>query len=142
MYEKILLPVDLHEESTWRKSLPVAVDICRAFRAELHVLTIFPDIPVALSLLYMAENTEHQLAESAAKGLDEFVATHLPAEVQAVKHLETGSSVYHGILSVAERVGADLIVMASHRPETSDYLIGSNASRVVRHATKSVLVVR
>ena len=36
----------------------------------------------------------------------------------------------------------DLIIMASHRPELQDYLLGPNAARVVRHANCSVLVVR
>ena len=41
-----------------------------------------------------------------------------------------------------EAAGAELIVMASHRPELRDYLIGPNAARVMRHADASVLVVR
>lgn len=32
--------------------------------------------------------------------------------------------------------------MAAHRPELQDYLLGLNATRVVRHAKVSVLVVR
>jgi len=37
----------------------------------------------------------------------------------------------------------DLIVMASHPPEeVQDFLIGSNADRVVRHSPIPVLVVR
>jgi nucleotide-binding universal stress UspA family protein len=35
-----------------------------------------------------------------------------------------------------------VIVLASHRPELKDYLLGPNAARVVRHAKCSVLVVR
>jgi nucleotide-binding universal stress UspA family protein len=46
------------------------------------------------------------------------------------------------VLKTAADIEADLIVMASHRPEMGDYLIGANASRVVRHAEVSVLVVR
>ena len=46
------------------------------------------------------------------------------------------------ILDLAEKIGADLIVMASHRPELKDYLLGPNAARVVRHAECSVMVVR
>jgi nucleotide-binding universal stress UspA family protein len=38
--------------------------------------------------------------------------------------------------------GADLIVVGSHRPVMSDYLLGSNAKTIVRHAQCSVLVVR
>jgi nucleotide-binding universal stress UspA family protein len=51
-------------------------------------------------------------------------------------------SIYSEILSVAREQQVDLIVMASHRPEMKDYLIGTNAARVVRHAACSVLVVR
>ena len=46
------------------------------------------------------------------------------------------------ILEVAEDIGADLIMVASHRPGMQDYLIGSTAARTVRHAKCSVLVVR
>ena len=37
---------------------------------------------------------------------------------------------------------ADLIVIGSHRPAMSTYLLGSNAKTVARHATCSVLIVR
>ncbi|MDH3475684.1 MAG: universal stress protein [Rhodospirillales bacterium] len=37
---------------------------------------------------------------------------------------------------------ADLIITGSHKPNVSDYLLGSNAARVVRHASCSVFVVR
>ena len=51
-------------------------------------------------------------------------------------------TVYEEILRVAAETKCDVIVMASHRPGLQDYLIGPNASRVVRHAHCSVLVVR
>jgi nucleotide-binding universal stress UspA family protein len=49
---------------------------------------------------------------------------------------------YQEILKTAEAIQADLIVMGSHRPELSDYLLGSNTEKVVRHARCSVMVVR
>jgi len=49
---------------------------------------------------------------------------------------------YAEILGVAEEAGAHLIVVGSHRPAMRDYLLGTNASRVVRHASSSVLVAR
>jgi len=51
-------------------------------------------------------------------------------------------SVYHEVLSEAETIGADLVVVGSHRPSMSTYLLGSNAATIVRHAKCSVLVVR
>ena len=55
--------------------------------------------------------------------------------------MATGTA-YEEILTTARSFGADLIVMASHRPELKDYLLGPNAARVVRHSDVSVLVVR
>jgi len=140
MYKKILLPIDLQEQSSWQKALPAALEYCQAFGAELHLLSVFPDLPPGMQM-YLPEDTESRLAHEAAAGLDAFVAEHLPEGVTVFKHLDTGS-IYHCILETAERIGIDLIVMASHRPEMSDYLVGPNASRVVRHANISVLVVR
>ena len=50
--------------------------------------------------------------------------------------------VYHELLREATEWRADLIVVGSHRPVMSDYLLGSNAKTIVRHAQCSVLVVR
>ena len=50
--------------------------------------------------------------------------------------------VYHEVLEEAKAIGADLIVMSSHRPAMRTYFLGSNAGHVVRYAKCSVLVVR
>ena len=42
----------------------------------------------------------------------------------------------------AEEVGADLIVIGSHKSEPGEYHLGSTAARVVRHATCPVQVLR
>jgi len=141
MHKKILLPLDLHEESSWKKALPTAVELCTAFGAELHVFTVFPDLPVGMYRLHLPEDTEHRLAEAAVDGLDAFAAEHIPDGVHVVKHVRTGG-IYRSILGAAEEIAADRIMMASHRPEMGDYLIDPNAARVVRHSNISVLVVR
>ncbi len=46
------------------------------------------------------------------------------------------------ITDYAQEVGADCIVVGSHKPELSDYLLGSTAARVVRHAPCAVHVLR
>ena len=73
--------------------------------------------------------------------LAKLAADAVPAEIDAATGVAFGT-VYEEILRAAERIGADLIVMGSHRPELKDYLLGSNAANVVRHARCSVLVVR
>ena len=46
------------------------------------------------------------------------------------------------ITDFAEKVGADCVVVGAHKPELIDFLLGSTADRVVRHAPCSVHVLR
>ncbi|WP_370400212.1 universal stress protein [Sulfitobacter sp. JB4-11] len=46
------------------------------------------------------------------------------------------------IIDVAAVQEADCIVMGSHKPDLIDYLLGSTAARVVRHAPCAVHVLR
>lgn len=141
MYKRILLPIDLHEEASWSKTLPVVRAMLEAFGGELHVLTVFPNLQVGAYRLDLPEDTEVHLARQAREGLEAFVAEHPVKATRVEIHVATGS-VYHAILDTANAIDADLIAMASHRPQMSDYLIGPNSSHVVRHAKISVLVVR
>ena len=68
---------------------------------------------------------------------------------QAARNAGTGAHavVVHGhaggsIVDYATKHGCDCIVIASHRPGVEDYLLGSTAARVVRHAACSVHVMR
>ncbi|NIR97741.1 MAG: universal stress protein, partial [Gammaproteobacteria bacterium] len=40
MYTSLLVPIDLGHESSWRKALPLAVDLARTHGAELHVMVV------------------------------------------------------------------------------------------------------
>jgi nucleotide-binding universal stress UspA family protein len=46
------------------------------------------------------------------------------------------------IIDYAAENGVDCIVIGSHKPDLSDYFLGSTASRVVRHAPCAVHVYR
>ncbi len=141
MYRNILLPVDLGDEHSWRKALPTALALCKTFGAALHMVTVVPDFGLPLVAQYFPPDYEAKMHEQVADRLQEFVAAQVPESVPVLRIVASGK-VYHEILTMAETIGADLIVMGSHRPELSDYLLGPNAARVVRHADCSVMVVR
>ena len=42
----------------------------------------------------------------------------------------------------AKEIGADCIVVGSHKAEVGDYLLGATAARIVRHAACPVHVIR
>ncbi|MDP6346567.1 MAG: universal stress protein [Alphaproteobacteria bacterium] len=141
MFKDILLSIDLTEESAWRKALPLALDMCRDGGGKLHVLNVVPDFGMSIVSQYFPEGYEKEMADKALANLRDFVKQHVPDDF-TVQHIVGEGTVYEVILKIAGEIGADLIVVASHRPELKDYLLGPNAARVVRHADCSVLVVR
>ena len=54
----------------------------------------------------------------------------------------TRGQAYRAIIDYALAHSFDCIVIGSHKPGLSDYLIGSTAARVVRHASCAVHVHR
>lgn len=141
MTKSILLPVDLNHDSSWGKALPQAVDLARASGAKLHVLTVIPDYGSSMVGSYFPKDFSEKALDGTRTALDKFMTDHIPDDLHATSHAMHGS-IYKSILSTAKSEGCDLIVMASHRSEMKDYLLGPNAARVVRHAPQSVFVVR
>ena len=141
MYSDILLPVDLGNESSWAKALPTAIEYCQAFGSTLHVMTVMPDFGSPMVAQFFPEDHEDKMMDNANEVLHKFVADRVPDGIK-VQHIVADGTIYKTIIDTAEDIGADLIVMGSHRPELQDYLLGPNAARVVRHSSKSVLVVR
>jgi nucleotide-binding universal stress UspA family protein len=139
MYRSILVPVDLDQPSSWEKALPTAVALCKAFGAKLSLATVVPERAVMLEAQW-SPIAYREMMEMARVKLGSLAAT-VEGAGEVAHHVECGG-IYSTILSIGELVGADLIVLSSHRPAMRDYLLGANASRVVRHAKCSVFVVR
>lgn len=141
MYKRILLPLDLDQKSSWEKALPVAVEYCQIFGARLHLATVLPEFGTGVVGSYFPPEFEARVRSEAEEKLEALAREHVPGDLETTCHVAHGT-IYEEILRLAADIGADLIVMASHRPELKDFLIGPNAARVVRHADISVLVVR
>ena len=141
MYKTILLSVDLGEESSWRDALPKAIEIAAGENATLHLITVVPTYGMPIVGSFFPEDFEKKALAATKTQFGEFIAKHIPGDINAKGHVAHGV-IYEEIMHAADRLGCDLIVLSSHRPELRDYLIGPNAARVVRHATQSVLVVR
>ena len=141
MFKSILLPVDLGDKSSWEKAAPEAVALAKQNGAKIHVLTVIPDFGMAVVGSFFPSNYAEQALQSASEKLVALASEIIPDDLLAKTHTAYGSA-YEEIISTAKEQGCDLIVMASHRPEMSDYLLGPNAARVVRHAEQSVMIVR
>ena len=137
MYERIMVPVDLAHTATLDKALRTAADLARNYDAEVcyvGVTTSSPG-PVAhtpeafadkLSAFASAEAERHGLKATAKS-----IVTHDPS-----------IDLNRTLVRAVEETGADLVVMASHRPGFPDHFFAAHASHVAMHAEVSVFVVR
>ncbi|MDM7945203.1 MAG: universal stress protein [Oceanibaculum nanhaiense] len=141
MYKDILLPIDLNQDSSWKSALPVAIEHARAFGTRLHVMTVVPDFGMTMVGQFFPKGFEKKAVEACQSKLRAFIDTEIPKDIPTQCIVAEGT-VYERILELAKKLKIDLIVLAAHRPELRDYLLGPNAARVVRHAACSVLVVR
>jgi nucleotide-binding universal stress UspA family protein len=140
MFNRILVPVDVEQPSSWERALPVGLQLAKDYDAELHVVTVVPAFGMSVVGSYFPADFEKKAITSAKRRLEDIINAAVPGE-DIKMHVAHGT-IYEELLAAAETLGVDLIVMSSHRPELKDYLIGPNAARVVRHATQSVFVVR
>lgn len=143
MTEKIIALIDLEDENSWRQALPKAIDHAKHVGARLYALTVVPDGMYRMSVVMQSipEDFERKLAEEAGARLAALLKKHGDEALDVEPVVRLGS-VYKEALQFARDIGAGLIVMGAHKPGMADYLLGSNASQIVRHAKCSVWVVR
>ena len=140
MFHRIILAVDLAEAPPTPKGLPQALELARASGGELRLVNVQPLLP-ATFMEYVPADFDEEQEKRAIEALGAVVAKiDLPAS--RLSQAVVSGGVYHELLREAMEWRADLIVVGSHRPVMSDYLLGSNAKTIVRHAQCSVLVVR
>jgi universal stress protein F len=140
MYKRIVLAVDLAEPTLSPKGLAQAVELAKTGGSELRLVNVQPVIP-ATFMEYVPVDFDADQAKRGKEALDAILtAVDLPPERKTAATRAGG--IYHELLQEAAEWDADLIVVGSHRPVMSDYLLGSNAKTIVRHAQCSVLVVR
>lgn len=136
-YKHILVATDLHKDS-----LPVvnrAVSEAKKNNAKLSVITVVPNVPYYMaSGLASISDVEDQLEDSSRKRLESAKAK---IDMDAKFYVKHGSAKLE-IVRVADKLGADLIVIGSHGRHGVQRLLGSTASGVLHRADQDVLVVR
>ena len=145
MYNTILVPIDVTEDSLTSMLIPHVNSLQKLNNATVHFLAV--TAPISNYLRYGGTILPGDFPDDAKqveiilKELNEKVKLFsIPEDKVQVK--ATIGSVKDEILATAEDINADIILLGSRRPSMSTYLLGSNAASVVRYAKISVLVVR
>jgi nucleotide-binding universal stress UspA family protein len=107
----------------------------------LHVLQINPLTAQGAAQGFAGKDFYDSQVEAAHARLQER-AQIIPASVKRELAVEIGEPA-HSIIEAQQRLGADLVVMATHgRRGIKHLVLGSIAERVVRESTAPVLTVR
>ena len=143
MSRTILVPIDISDSELTQRVISHVENEAKIDDAQVHFLTI-PSLPyyASLGLAYSAElpAMDDLKAEGKSQLEDIIQKFNIPTDRIHI-HVAEGAP-KDKILELAKTLPADLIIIASHRPDITTYLLGSNAAAVVRHAECSVLVVR
>ena len=140
MFNRILVPVDLAETELAKRAIATACSLVRATGGTVRLLNVMPMTPVMLAE-YVPPDFEAQQKTASEEALAS-IAQQCDLQPDHVSSVVRQGGIYHEILEEAKQIGADLIVMSSHRPAMKTYFLGSNAGHVVRYAKSSVLVLR
>ena len=136
MYKKILVPIDLSDVEHGEAILRIAEKLVDE-NAQIVLLNVYEEIPAYIAAELpsnIGTDLEQQSRDALAK-----IAANCPNKTEILVRRGSAAS---AIVSAAEELEIDLIIIASHQPGLADYFLGSTAARVVRHAKCPVLVDR
>ena len=136
MYQKIIIPIDLSHVDKAPKMIAAARQLAGP-DAKLWLVHAIEGLPgyASAHVTGGVMETSRVSAREQLEALADDLCADAAVEVRDGKAATV-------ILDIADENGADAIVIASHRPDLRDYLLGSTAGRVVRHAQCTVLVLR
>ncbi|CDN53137.1 Universal stress protein F [Neorhizobium galegae bv. officinalis bv. officinalis str. HAMBI 1141] len=136
MYKKIVVAVDVSALEKGERILRTATNLLDT-GGMILIVNVVEDMPA-----YLVSELTVDLTVAARQDAERLlVELREKAGIEADIEIRQGAPARE-ILAASEEQGADLIIVASHIPDLSNYLIGATADRVVRHATCSVLVDR
>ncbi len=134
MYDNVLVPLAL-DHGISAQTLEISRVLCSE-KGQITALHVY-EVPKGSVSVYIGEDTVERGFRRAQSLLKEKVAG-----MEGVRAEITRGQAHHAIIEYAVSHGHDCIVIGSHKPVLVDYLIGSTAARVVRHAPCAVHVHR
>jgi len=147
MFKHILVPTDGSQLSA--DTVKRAIAFAKESGAKVTFFFAKPDYPVAFygEGALIDPTTPEKFAEMAEQQAKQILAAHETAAkaegVNSVGVSSVSDIPYEAIIAAADRVGADLIFMASHgRRGFSGLLLGSETQKVLTHSKIPVLVYR
>ena len=141
MFKNIVVPVDLSDKQSVKVVFPAALNFVNAFASKIHLVYIMPDFGIKMVEDYLPRYWMKDQKEKYNELLNEMIKKFVPEGVEVDFYIGRGA-IYDEVINYSEKVDADLIILSAVRPQLKDYMLGPNASKIVRHSSISVMVIR
>lgn len=143
MSNSILCAIDISNPKADAPVLERAAALAKLDEAQLDVITVVPDFGMSLVGSFFDEGHHKKMLAEAKKQLNAQITDVLGEEAnKKVRHIVAFGKTYQEVLRMAIETKSTVIVVGAHKPDLSEYLLGPNAARIVRHSKCSVFVVR
>lgn len=135
MPKSILIPVAIDHESLVAEKIAFA-RLLLAPGGRITLLTVLEQI-TGFASEFVTVKSENHLTRRIMERLKSAAG-----DADDIECMVTTGKPGMRIATVAQEIGADLIIVGAHNPSTADYFLGSTASRVARRAPCSVYILR
>ena len=138
MHKNVLCVIDIAAPQTSGVLLQRASALSTLDQAQLHVLTVAPDITGGLASSFLNSGPMKDLFDQATKMTHDFLQQTAPG-VKVAKSMTALGDLAEEAFKAAEEVAADLIILASDREDLAPVLTGAEPPLTIK---PSVYVVR
>ena len=141
IFKNILIPIDLNDKKSIKGILSKALMLATNFQAKLYFMYVIPEFGTKMFEDYLPKHWRTEKKEKYKAQIKELIKQYIPDEIETDYYIGSGA-VYDEIIKHSNEIKADLIIISAVRLQLKDYMLGPNASKIVRHSDISVLVVR
>ncbi|MFY0679314.1 MAG: universal stress protein [Thalassovita sp.] len=143
MSNSVLCAVDISNGEDDAKTIRAAARLAAMDDAQLDVIAVVPDFGISQVGSFFNKDHHDSMVAEAKAHLNDLVTKVLDSDQNSkVRHVVATGRAYEEVLSLAKTTQAALIVVGASKEDLTDFLLGPNAARIVRHAECSVYVVR
>ena len=143
--DKIVVPTDFSDYSDL--ALKRALDLAEACDAKIFLVHVVADAPDIFKLDRFNTEGQKKIMKELEKQSKEFFEKQL-AKFPQMKNVDIETQVLRGIpskeiLDLQKKISADMLVISTHgQTAIEEFLWGNTASKIIRYAKCSVLVVK
>ena len=143
MTNPVLCAVDISNGDDDVAVIQKAAQLAALEGTSLDVVAVVPDFGMSQVGAFFSKDHHDTMVAEAKEALNALVTRSLDADQNSkARHVVATGRAYEEVLRLAKTTTPSLIVVGAHKADLTDYLLGPNAARIVRHATCSVYVVR